>query len=121
MENIANIVNLTPHAIVLRSSESEDTIVPPSGTVARVSSVPGETRTVPGIPVPVAGPDIRGPIEGLPAPVEGVVYIVSAVVGDRVSRPDVLMPGTGPQDGPIRNEKGHIVAVTRLKSTKQRV
>ena len=30
-------------------------------------------------------------------------------------RPDVLVPGTGPADGAIRNEKNHIIAVTRLK------
>jgi hypothetical protein len=42
------------------------------------------------------------------------------MVGDAMKqkglvRPDVLVPGTGPGDGAVRNDKGHIVAVTRLK------
>lgn len=46
-------------------------------------------------------------------------YVVSAIVGAAIRasgavRPDVLCPGTGPADGAVRNEAGHIVAVTRL-------
>jgi len=52
-------------------------------------------------------------------PEPGLVYIVSAMVGAAlreagVSRPDVLCPGTGPQDGAIRDPEGRIQAVTRL-------
>jgi len=36
-----------------------------------------------------------------------VFFLVSAI----------LMPGTGPADGAVRNEKGHVIAVTRLKAT----
>jgi len=114
---VGNMVNLTPHAIVLRDAEGTDHVVPPSGIVARVSSTPGAVGLVAGIPVPVAAPEAFGEIEGLPAPAPGTIYIVSAMVGARVSRADVLMPGTGPADGAVRNEKGHIVAVTRLKAT----
>ena len=41
---------------------------------------------------------------------------MSALVGSALggARPDVLCPGTGPADGAVRNDKGHIVAVTRL-------
>lgn len=110
-------INLTPHALTLRSATG-DTVLPPSGTVARVSASPGALEDVPGIPVPVARPDAFGSVEGLPEPEEGVFFIVSAMVGAHVhNRPDVLTPGTGPRDGAIRNDKGHIVAVTRLKST----
>lgn len=115
---MVEFVNLTPHAITLRSPEGTDTVIPPSGTIARVSSTPGEERAIAGFPVPVVGPDSFGEVVGLPEEsIPGVFYIVSAVVGARVSRPDVLTPGTGPKDGPIRNEKGHVVAVTRLKAT----
>jgi hypothetical protein len=111
-----NLTNLTPHAITLRSADGTDTIVPPSGTVARVSSTPGALETVAGIPVPVAGMQTFGGVEGLPAPAEGTMFIVSAMVlaALRGSRPDVVGPGTGPNDGAVRNEKGHVVAVTRL-------
>lgn len=111
------IINLTPHAITLRSPSGEDTVIPASGTVARVASTPGTLGEVTGIPVPVASPTVFGAVDGLPAPVEGVFLLVSAMVGSALAgrgRTDVLMPGTGPADNAVRNDKGHIVAVTRL-------
>ena len=42
--------------------------------------------------------------------VSGFVLAHPSVAG----RSDVVGPGTGPADGAIRNEKGQIVAVTRL-------
>jgi hypothetical protein len=70
----------------------------------------------------VALPDLVQEVEGLPPflpPEEGIFFIVSALVGAHMSvrgRGDVLVPGTGPRDGAIRDNKGHIVAVTRLKA-----
>ena len=109
-------VNLTPHPIVLRGSAG-DLTVEPSGTVARVSTVAGTVADRDGFPVPVASPTQFGEVEGVPAAEEGTAFIVSALVAGRVSRADVFAPGTGPQDGAIRNDKGHIVAVTRLIAT----
>ena len=113
---MTNLINCTPHALTLRAATGEDTIVPPSGTVARVSSTPGALEAVAGVPVPVAGAQTFGGVEGLPEPTPGTMFIVSALVLSalRGSRPDVVGPGTGPNDGAIRNEKGHIIAVTRL-------
>jgi hypothetical protein len=44
------------------------------------------------------------------------MYIVSGMVLSALygTRPDVLAPGTGPNDGAIRDASGRIVAVTRL-------
>ncbi len=45
------------------------------------------------------------------------VYLVSGMVLAHVSvrgRVDVYAPGTGPNDGAIRNDKGQVEAVTRL-------
>jgi hypothetical protein len=111
------LVNLTPHALTLRNPTGEDTVVQPSGTVARVSVAPGQPETVPGLPVPVVSADRVNGVEGLPDPQEGVLLVVSGFVGAAVkgTRPDVLVPGTGPKDGVVRNEKGHVVAVTCLK------
>ena len=110
-----NLVNLTPHPIVLLGADGNYHAIPASGAVARVSSAPGALEAVAGVPVPVAGRQTFGAVEGLPAPVEGVIYIVSALVLARCGdRDDVVGPGTGPNDGAIRNEKGHVVAVTRL-------
>lgn len=108
------LVNLTPHAIVLRSESGTDTVLPPSGTVARVQSADGVLCVIPGLPVPVKGSPIYGGVIGLPRARSGVYYVVSAMVGARVAgRTDVLCPGTGPNDNAVR-ENGQIVAVTCL-------
>ena len=109
-----NLVNLTPHALTLRA-DGTDTVLAPSGTVARVSSTPGALETIPGVPVPVAGAQVFGGVEGLPEPVPGTLFVVSALVLAALqgSRPDVGGPGTGPTDGAVRNETGHVVADTR--------
>jgi hypothetical protein len=110
-----NLVNLTPHNINLRTAEGAEIVIPASGTVARVATTPGTLTSIEGCPVPVATPTVFGAVEGLPAPTEGTLFIVSALVAGRCAgRPDVVSPGTGPNDGAVRNEKGHIVAVTRL-------
>lgn len=109
------IVNLTPHPIVLHRPDGAVETIPSAG-VARVATIPAAARpAVDGFPV--VGPVQFGDVEGLPAPVAGTVYVVSAVVGARVARPDVFCPGTGPADGAIRNEKGHVVGITRLVAT----
>lgn len=108
------LINLTPHALTLRGTEG-DTVIPPSGTVARVGTLPGALQDL-GLPVPVASPDATGEVTGVPDPTPGVFLIVSGFVGQALAgRQDILVPGTSPADGPVRNEKGHIVAVTRLK------
>jgi hypothetical protein len=124
-EKTLNIINLTPHAITLRA-ENEDNIIPASGKLARViSSINDDdppavvalleldgSRYIPIYP-PLAAGQIA--VDGLPAPADGVVYLVSLHVLMAVqNRPDVLAPGTGPNDAPIRNESGQVVAVTRL-------
>ena len=95
------IINLTPHAVRLNSGE----VFPASGTVARVScSYSGQDER--GICRAVFGE----PME-LPAPVEGVLYVVSGMVSSAVpERGDVVAPATGHPDA-VRNEKGHIISV----------
>jgi len=109
------IVNCTPHPIVVRSADGTDTTFAPSGVCPRVSTTPGVVEAIPGFPCPVASPTTFSGVVDMPDPVEGTWFIVSGVVGAAVAgRADVLVPGTGPQDGAVRNEKGHIVAVTRF-------
>jgi len=108
------IINLMPHAIVLRSENGETTVAP-SGEVARVSTTPGVVIQPEGFPCAVASATVYGDLEGLPLPQTGVIYLVSALVLARChGRTDVFGPGTGPSDGAIRNEKGQVIAVTRL-------
>ena len=79
-----NLINLTPHAIVLQSSTGDRTTIEPSGTVARVLSFPGSVAWSPdmtGLPVPVCNPTSYGTVDGVPASREGgVYYIVSGMV-----------------------------------------
>ena len=114
------IVNLTPHAINIAANggvgyiESDCETIPPSGVVARVASIPGEL-IFPPVDLPLYTAPTFGEVEGLPAPEAHTIYLVSGMVAARcIGRADVFSPGTGPADGAIRNDKGHIVAVTRL-------
>ncbi len=115
------LVNLTPHAIGMAWP---DVYVPfaeiqPSGTVCRVSTRPGSRGRVVGVSLDVYGPTTYGEVVGLPDFEWGTYYIVSAMVASAlvalgVSRRDVLVPGTGPDDDPLRDGIGRIIAVRRL-------
>ena len=111
--------NLTPHAIVIHHATGVVTI-PPFGPVARVTTVPGpvDTIEVDGAMITVAGATRFGPVVDLPPPSDGLFYIVSALVGGHRDvagvRQDVLVPGTGPNDGAVRDAAGKIIGVTRL-------
>jgi hypothetical protein len=109
------IVNLTPHPIALALPTGERITLPSEG-LARAT--PGVSVVADeGLPVPVVRAGPLGPVTGLPGPVTGTVYIVSALVRDHpdcVGRRDVLSPATGPADGAIRGASGQIEAVTRL-------
>jgi len=80
-------VNLTPHAINIAGGVS----ILPSGTVARCASVSSEAGTHEGVSLVHAD---FGAVEGLPGPVAGTIYIVSALVrAASPSRGDVASPG----------------------------
>jgi hypothetical protein len=102
------MINLTPHAITLISQDEEITIEP-SGTVARVSM----TEEVIGAwgEMPVIR-RVAGAVTGLPT--DGRACIVSAMVLAALpaGTEGVFAPDTGPTA--VRNDKGHVVAVTRL-------
>ena len=111
-----NFVNLTPHAIVVRLNDGNDLTFPPSGKIARVDELPttvvGEVGGV-----KILSRTVFGEVIDLPEPVEGIGYIVSGLVAGVVYRADVFAPATGPKDGAVRNDKGHIFAVVALKAT----
>ena len=99
------VINLTPHAITFfqknleEQTMSEILTVQPSGQVARVTA-----KTVviheglPGLPIPVTATEY-GEVEGLPAPEEGTIYIVSSLVAQRCrDRDDVFIPNESVRD-----------------------
>lgn len=117
------MLNLTPHPITLKCLDGKEITFPPSGTVARVSTIESiiGTMDVASVPADAQGNTnghritvVRrsfGEVTGLPE--EGVECIVSAMVlGAIPGRRGVFAPDTG--DTAIRNEKGFVVAVTRL-------
>ena len=103
------IINLTPHPINLRV-EGIETIFPKTDTVARVDSLSVETDLV------IAGAKVFktefGEVSGLPVQQDGIFYIVSGLVLSALkgSRTDCIAPKTDMTA--IRNDAGHIVAVT---------
>jgi hypothetical protein len=108
------MINLTPHAITIRLPSGDDVTFPPSGTVARVSTVAQDTGML------VAGVRVvrntYGPVTGLPRDAAGVPLpcIVSGMVlaALPVGTPNVYAPATG--SSAIRDERGQVVAVTEL-------
>lgn len=117
------LVNLCPHDIVLRDAAGVDHTCPSVGT-ARVTTHPSMPSSLypKDIPVPVYTRTVYGSVVGLPDPVPGTYYIVSALVAAALGgtrSADVLCPGTGPSDGAVRHPVGHeragqVIAVTRL-------
>lgn len=78
-----NIVNLTPHAIVVLLSDGSQRTIPPSGHVARASQRSAPVTVADGIPLVKVE---YGLVEGLPPTEAMTLYIVSAIV--RLAMPD---------------------------------
>ena len=92
------LINLTPHSITIITESGTATVLP-SGQVARVAATFSRPES-PASNVVFHGealvPLFRrtfGSVEGLPAPVVGVVLIVSALVAQANPRTDVVSPG----------------------------
>ncbi len=106
--NGVNFVNLTPHAITIIISDSKQLTIPASGLIARVSQIEEILPPIAGIPVIRA---TLGEVEGLPSPIKGTVYIVSALTAGAISgRDDVYVPGDL-----IRDTDGQPVGCRGLK------
>jgi hypothetical protein len=104
-------VNLTPHDVVIRDHDDLTTVYPATGVVARVfEAVESEPSPDQHRRVVVH----LGDIEGLPAPREGVVCIVSmpcamALTAAGVRRRDVVYP-----HHQYRDEAGRILGCDQL-------
>ena len=103
------MINLTPHPITLRADDGAETTIQPSGTVARVTMHEFAAGEMLGLPVIQRD---AGDVTGLPT--DGTPCIVSSMVLAALpaGTPGVYAPDTGPTA--IRDERGQIVAVTRL-------
>jgi hypothetical protein len=92
-------VNLTPHTINITNGAAYEA----SGVVARVANAhtPFDENGVASIE--------WGEVTGLPAPQDGVIYIVSALVAQAAKRPDVVSPASGHPN--VIRKDGQIVSV----------
>lgn len=104
--------NLTPHAIAIDVAGVVNTIQP-SGTIARVTT----SEESVGVCSVTGASIVRrsfGEVEGVGHPSDGPCLVSSLVLSALGSewRGVAFAPDTG--DTAIRNEKGHIIAVTRL-------
>lgn len=103
------LVNLTPHEIVLRTDQG-DIKIAPNAPAARVQTEQKVVGMINGIPLVKT---IFGDVENVPDPQKDVIFIVSSLVASRLpERPDVVAPDTGPT---AVRENGQIVAVTRFQ------
>lgn len=115
------IINATPHPIVLFGADCPDTLAStdapaplvtyaPSGTLARAAQTRADVGVLNGVPV---GASSFGEVEGLPAPAPGVWYIVSGLVlAAGADRPDLLAPAR-----PVRDEAGRVVGCRAWDTT----
>ena len=111
------LVNLTPHDVVLFSTEGDEVIatIPASGTVARVAVEHriSESVVFDGFSVDIVNTEY-GRVANLPDE-DGPTYIVSSIVlmaiGD--TRSDVVAPDTS-SVSVVRDNEGRIVGVRRF-------
>lgn len=102
-EDVAEIVNLTPHPVVFKRDGMDDLVIESSGLVRAEEEFSEEpTETVDGIPV--YDLSYTGKIIGLPDPVPGRVYIVSMIAAQAmlalgIERGDVVSPNYVPALG----------------------
>ena len=103
---MTNFVNLTPHELSIHTEEGVVTL-PPSGSVARVSTTETPAPSVGGIPTTIT---TLGEVTGLPDETPGVVVVVSGMVASAAPREDVMSPGPL-----VRDESGRPIGCRGLR------
>ena len=118
-------INLTPHNLNFQDANGKIHTINTSETICRVGTKTSKevgkisSSELPwGFSAPIFSAPVFTSIIDLPDAEDGKVFIVSGFVAAAMraagmDRPDVIVPGTGPKDGCIR-ENGRIVAVTRF-------
>lgn len=102
------IINLTPHEVNLISITT--TTIPPTAPPARVSTTTTFTRM---LGVARITETVFGEVENLPAPQDGVIYIVSRIVRAACpDRNDLFYPNEL-----VRDENGRIIGCQSLSNS----
>lgn len=105
------IINMTPHALNIIDGNGAVALTIPSSGVARAAQKREHIAdlTVDGVSIPVSK-STYGAVEDLPAPVDGVIYVVSALTAQACpDRADVFIT-----DDPVRDEAGRIIGCRGL-------
>lgn len=105
-------LNLTPHAIrIINEMTGSETVIEPSGTVARCSTKSEIVGTCPLTGVPIVR-KVFGEVTGLPT--DGTPCLVSVVVlGAVAGMAGVYAPDTSPESV-VRDAKGLVYGVKKL-------
>ena len=105
---MATLVNLTPHILNIIAADGSTVYIPPDGNrIARVGSISSIVATVNGINI---NRQTFGKVMDLPDAQDGIIYIVSRMVKDRVpDRDDVVVPGV-----PFRDTDGKVIGAWGL-------
>lgn len=106
-----NIINLTPHPVTVDPGGPGEITFPASGVFARIREVKGDLLNIPvdGRRVALQEVSYADEVEGLAAPTDGVVYLVSRVTAAAVKRPDLVFP-----HDEVRDEEGQIIGCRAL-------
>lgn len=103
------MLNLTPHSITVRLPDGSERTFPPSGAVARVVTYETSAADIQGIKTAYRR---TGKVEGLTLPVTEPVLVSGMVLAELTGVPGVFAPDSG--STAIRDDRGQIIAVTRL-------
>ena len=104
------LINLTPHPLNIRVSDTEERCIPVGGDAPRLSVV-REKLGIIAEDIPIVRTTMGKPV-GLPPVKPGVILIVSALVAEHPSvadRADLAYPGAA-----IRDEDGKIIGADGL-------
>ena len=116
--NNLTLLNLTPHAVSFSAvidGKPQMITLEPEPVSCRVETESHNMGMIAGaIPIQC---QTYGEIRNLPDPQPDTIYVVSGLVLHALklrgeTRADVVAPATGPRDNAIRNQHGHVVAVS---------
>lgn len=102
------IINLTPHTVTILAEDGSTIKEIPSSGIARCVTTRERAGEIEGVPI---NRTVFGEVEGLPAPSEGVYFVVSAITAKALKgvRDDLLIT-----DDAVRDEQGRIVGCRAL-------
>jgi len=101
------VVNLTPHPVVIYLPDNTQIEIKPEGLVPRVDATDVEVRRIGGVPILEKE---FGEVKDLPEPCEGVIFIVSSLVAQACrQRRDLVVPAH-----PVRDGEGRIIGCRGL-------